>query len=258
MIKITKSRAFISLILTIFLLCTFVIFDLSQKQSFAASSKANLPISDELHSIMKLKGMKARSPILIRIFKKEYELEVWKESISGEYDLLKTFKICNWGKGKLGPKIREGDGQAPEGFYNVAWHQMKPNSSYHLAFNLGFPNKFDRSHNRTGSNLMVHGKCKSVGCFAMTDENIEEIYSLAREAFKGGQKIIQVHAYPFHMTKWNLIQNYEKKHMIFWNNLKDGYDLFNNTKKPLKINVSGRNYIFENTIDYSIPQIARN
>ena len=94
----------------------------------------------------------------------------------------------------------QGDRQAPEGFYTVTKAQMNPNSSLYLAFNLGYPNLYDRANRRTGDFLMVHGKCRSAGCYAMTDGLIEEIYALAREAFIGGQETIQVHALPFRMT----------------------------------------------------------
>src|SRR5438128_8066356 len=133
------------------------------------------------------KNMPKDSPILIRLFKEESEIEVWKQDTSGRFALLKTYPICRW-SGELGPKTREGDRQAPEGFYTVTPGQMNPNSHYYLAFDIGYPNAFDRSHGRTGSQLMVHGTCSSRGCYAMTDEGIAEVYAIAREAFAGGQK----------------------------------------------------------------------
>ncbi len=121
------------------------------------------------------------------------------EPQTAEYALLKTYPICRW-SGELGPKIKEGDRQAPEGFYTITPGQMNPNSNYYLAFNTGFPNAYDRSWGRTGSELMVHGDCSSRGCYAMTDEQMQEIYALARESFFGGQKAFQLQAYPFRMT----------------------------------------------------------
>ena len=126
--------------------------------------------------------MDLQSPILVRLFKQEAELEVWKQDRSGRFALLKTYPICRW-SGDLGPKVREGDRQAPEGFYTISPGQMNPQSAYYLSFNTGYPNAFDRALGRTGSQLMVHGDCSSRGCYAMTDEQIAEIYSLGRESF---------------------------------------------------------------------------
>ena len=195
---------------------------------------------------MAFKGMEESSPIMIRIFKQENELEVWKETKTGKYGLLETFEICAW-SGELGPKFREGDRQAPEGFYAVNNYLMNPYSNYHLAFNLGYPNKFDQSKNRTGSHLMVHGHCTSRGCYAMEDKPIESIYALAREALKGGQQSFQVQAYPFHMTAENLAPHYESEHLEFWKDIKEGYDHFNITKKPPKVDVCGGQYVFNAT-----------
>ena len=88
--------------------------------------------------------MSKNDPILIRSYKKEAEMEVWKRSANGRYALLKTYPICRW-SGQLGPKVREGDRQAPEGFYTVTPAQMNPNSAYYLSFDTGFPNAYDRS-----------------------------------------------------------------------------------------------------------------
>ena len=145
-------------------------------------------------------GMDAQTPIFIRIFKEKLELEIWKQREDGRFYHLKTYPICNW-SGDLGPKVRQGDRQAPEGFYTVTREQMNPDSNYHLAMNLGYPNAFDRSQGRTGEVLMIHGKCKSAGCYAMTDALIEEIYAIAREFFLGEHDSFQVHAFPFRMTE---------------------------------------------------------
>src|SRR5690606_21465454 len=143
---------------------------------------------------MRAKGMSRTSPIMVRIFKEEGKLEVWKRKDTGRFDLAAAYDICKW-SGKLGPKFTEGDRQAPEGFYAIRPHQMNPKSSYHLAFNFGFPNAFDSALGRTGQQLMVHGACSSAGCYSMTDEQMEQIYAFARDAFKGGQSEFQVQAF---------------------------------------------------------------
>ena len=142
------------------------------------------------------------SPVLIRAYKKEAELEIWKMKSDGRYALLKTYPICRW-SGQLGPKKTEGDMQVPEGFYTIAPGQMNPNSHYYLAFNVGYPNAYDRAYGRTGGSVMVHGVCSSAGCFSMTDEQVADIYAIARDAFRGGQREIQLQSYPFRMTAEN-------------------------------------------------------
>ncbi|MEL6947112.1 MAG: murein L,D-transpeptidase family protein [Pseudomonadota bacterium] len=213
----------------------------------SVDNRGNVPIPKKLLTSMKAKGMTPRSPIMIRVFKKENELEIWKRKTdTGRYGLLATYEICKW-SGKLGPKYKEGDKQAPEGFYTVNKWQMNPNSEYHLAFNMGFPNRFDRAYGRTGSHLMIHGACSSAGCYSMTDEYIEDIYSLAREALKGGQKSFQVQAFPFRMTPENMAAYRDHKHFKFWTMLKRGYDHFQITRVPPKVNVCEKRYVFNTT-----------
>lgn len=205
--------------------------------------KEDKPLPHKLVRKIKEKGMTKTSPIMLRIFKTENVMEVWKQTRSGRYGLLETYEICKW-SGRLGPKFKEGDKQAPEGFYSVGRPQMNPNSKYHLSFNIGFPNTYDRAHSRTGRHLMVHGACSSAGCYSMTDELVEEIYALAREAFNGGQKKFQVQAYPFRMTPKNMAKNASHKHFEFWKMLKEGYDHFELTKRPPKVDVCEKRYLF--------------
>jgi len=188
------------------------------------------------------KGMDAGAPIFVRIFKEESELEVWKARDDGRYYHFKTYPICNW-SGDLGPKTKQGDKQAPEGFYSVSANQMKPNSDFYLAFNLGYPNAYDRSQGRTGEFLMVHGKCKSAGCYAMTDALIEEIYALARESILGGQQSVQVHAFPFRMTVANMTRYKKHPAQRFWATLKQGYDHFELYRAPPIVAVCERRYV---------------
>lgn len=213
-------------------------------ETIAPTGRANAPLSDKLIAEFSAKSMDATSPILVRLFKEEAELEVWKKNTSGEYALLKTYPICRW-SGDLGPKVREGDRQAPEGFYTITPGQMNPNSNYYLAFNTGYPNAFDRSHGRTGSELMVHGDCSSRGCYAMTDEQMVEIYALARESFFGGQRAFQLQAYPFRMTAANMAKHRNSPHLAFWKMLKVGYDHFDVTHQEPKVDVCDKHYVFD-------------
>jgi murein L,D-transpeptidase YafK len=212
--------------------------------SLANNAKANQPVPAKLVAQMDAKNMDLQSPILIRLFKQEAELEVWKQDRTGRFALLKTYPICRW-SGDLGPKVREGDRQAPEGFYAITPAQMNPQSAYYLSFNTGYPNAYDRSLGHTGSELMVHGDCSSRGCYAMTDEQIAEIYALGRESFFGGQKAFQFQAYPFHMTALNMARHRNSPHMAFWKMIKEGNDHFEVTRQEPKVDFCERKYVFD-------------
>ncbi|MGC2811329.1 MAG: murein L,D-transpeptidase family protein [Bradyrhizobium sp.] len=216
----------------------------SDEVSLASNAKANQPVPPKLVAAMVEKDMDLQSPILVRLFKEEAELEVWKQNRSGRFALLKTYPICRW-SGDLGPKVREGDRQAPEGFYAISPAQMNPQSAYYLSFNTGFPNAFDRALGRTGSELMVHGDCSSRGCYAMTDEQIAEIYSLGRESFFGGQRSFQFQAYPFRLTALNLARHRNNPNMPFWRMIKEGNDHFEVTKQEPKVDFCEKKYVFD-------------
>jgi murein L,D-transpeptidase YafK len=204
-----------------------------------APSERQLPGSAQ--ALLALKGMKQEAPIFVRIFKEENELEVWKLK-DGRFQHFRTYAICAW-SGGLGPKVQQGDRQAPEGFYTISRSQMNPNSLYHLAFNIGFPNAYDHANGHTGSALMIHGNCKSAGCYAMTDAYIEEIYALAREAFKGGQTKFHVQAFPFHMTAENMQRHRDSPWNSFWGKLKEGYDAFEASGRPPVVKVCSKQYL---------------
>ena len=216
----------------------------SDEVSLASNAKANQPVPPKLVADMAEKDMDLQSPILVRLFKQEAELEVWKQDRSGRFALLKTYPICRW-SGDLGPKVREGDRQAPEGFYSISPAQMNPQSAYYLSFNTGYPNAYDRALGHTGSQLMVHGDCSSRGCYAMTDEQIAEIYSLGRESFFGGQKSFQLQAYPFRMTPVNMAKHRNNPNMPFWKMIKEGYDHFEVTRQEPKVDFCERKYVFD-------------
>ncbi|APF36025.1 murein L,D-transpeptidase [Chelatococcus daeguensis] len=211
--------------------------------TYSRSVRASQPVPSKTLSLMEQKDMSRYAPVLIRSYKKESELEVWKQTKSGKYALLKTFPICRW-SGQLGPKKREGDRQAPEGFYAITPAQLNPNSSYYLSFNMGYPNAYDRAYGRTGAHLMVHGACSSAGCYSMTDEQIAEVYAIVREAFAGGQKAVQMQAMPFRMTAENLAKHRYDPNMAFWRNLKEGADHFEVTKQEPQVAVCGKRYVF--------------
>src|SRR3954462_5187745 len=212
-------------------------------ESNTRSTRHLAPIPPRTLALMAEKGMSPSDPILMRAYKTESELEVWKRRADGKYAHLKTLPICRW-SGQLGPKIQQGDRQAPEGFYTITPGQMNPNSNYYLSFDTGFPNAHDQQLGRTGSLLMVHGSCSSAGCFAMTDESIAEIYALAREALAGGQRSFQFQSYPFRMTAQNLAQHRFDPNIAFWKNLKEGSDVFEVTREEPQVTLADRRYKF--------------
>ncbi len=207
-------------------------------------TKAMKALSPEMVVLLEQKNMPKDSPILVRVFKEESELEVWKQDTAGRFQLLKVYPICRW-SGDLGPKVHEGDRQAPEGFYAITPALMNPNSNYYLAINIGFPNAYDKANGRSGAFLMIHGDCSSRGCYAMTDEQIGEIYSLARESFLGGQQSFQIQAYPFRMTAANFARHRTNPNIPFWKMLKEGNDHFEVTHLEPKVDVCDRRYVFD-------------
>jgi murein L,D-transpeptidase YafK len=210
----------------------------------------------ELERRLAAKGMKAGSPVLIRIFKSEAQLELWLDA-GGHFELFATYQICNW-SGMLGPKLSEGDKQSPEGLYTVGAHQLHYSARWRRALDLGFPNTFDRASKRTGSDVLVHGGCTSTGCFAMTDAAMEEIFWLSEAALSHGQKRIQVHAFPFRMTGENLAAHAGSEWNGFWANLKEAYDLFERTRAAPAVSVCGNRYVVTETAVQPPPGCAEN
>lgn len=216
------------------------------KRLTAFNAGHTLPGTPELAKLsdrLAARGLKTGAPVFLRIFKREFELELWMLK-DGKFELFSSYPICRW-SGRLGPKLRQGDRQAPEGFYSVSAAQLNPKSRWHRAFNLGFPNAYDRSLKRSGSFLMVHGGCSSIGCFAMTNPAIDEIWELVTAALKGGQSRFQVQVFPFRMAEENLASRAASPHAPFWMNLKQGYDLFEQSRVPPRITACNRRYAFE-------------
>jgi murein L,D-transpeptidase YafK len=205
--------------------------------------RSERPISSATLAQMSKIDTTPSSPVLIRTFKKEAELEIWKMTSEGRYALLKTYPICRW-SGQLGPKKVEGDMQVPEGFYTIEPGQLNPNSHYYLAFNVGYPNAYDRAYGRTGGSVMVHGVCSSAGCFSMTDEQVADIYAIARDAFRGGQREIQLESYPFRMTPENMAKYRLDPNIAFWKELKNGSDHFEVAKTEPPVVICGKHYVF--------------
>ena len=212
-------------------------------ETAGAASKGEIPIPQATIALMAARDTTPDAPILMRAYKKESEIEVWKQNKSGRYVFLKSFPICRW-SGTLGPKTTQGDRQTPEGFYSVGPDQMNPNSHYYLSFDTGYPNAYDRGHGGTGSAVMVHGTCSSAGCFAMTDKAVGEIFALAREALRGGQAAFQFQSYPFRMSAQNMARYRLDPNFAFWRQLKEGSDRFEATGEEVAFSVVDGRYAF--------------
>lgn len=219
-------------------------FERNWRRAYARFSTTlpNTPDLKTLDQRLASSGHRRGDPLLMRIFKKEFELEIWMRK-DGRYQHFATYPICKF-SGRLGPKLKEGDRQSPEGFYTVSKGQLNPNSRWHRSFNLGYPNTHDKSHGRTGSFLMVHGGCSSIGCYAMTNAVMDEIWSLVTAALNNGQSRFQVQAFPFRMTDDNLKARENNQWSDFWADLKRGHDLFEKTRTPPKIAVCNKRYTF--------------
>ena len=199
-------------------------------------------VTPTLERALLARGLRYGAPIFLRIFKASRELEVWVQG-RARFQLFRTYTICAV-SGDLGPKQQEGDLQGPEGFYLVTPERMNPESHYHLSFDLGYPNAYDQAYGRTGTALMVHGNCISAGCYAMTDADVEEIYTLADAALRQGQPAFAVHVFPFRMSQKNLRRFRRAEWLPFWLNLKEGYDLFEKLRRPPQVIVQGQRYVF--------------
>lgn len=225
-------------------LCLPALLAFADAEALPATSRSDAAYAataPELETALAARGLTLGSPVFLRITKEPAELTAYVQGADGRYEAFRSWPVCSV-SGGLGPKLREGDGQAPEGFYTVAPGQMNPASSYHLAFNLGYPNAFDRANGRTGSFLMVHGSCVSIGCFAMTDPVIEEVWTLMQAAFEAGQTAVPVHIFPFAMTEARLSSETGNVNADFWTSLAPAWTQFNETARVPRIRVSGGAY----------------
>lgn len=185
-------------------------------------------------------GLRFGAPVHLRIFKEDAVLEVWVQRDTS-FEHFRSYPTCYF-SGGLGPKTAEGDRQSPEGIYRVTEEQLNPWSRYHLSFNLGYPNEVERARGWTGSALMVHGECVSVGCYAMGNEAIEEIYLLVRAALEGGQAAVPVHAFPFRMTEDAMAAHTEHEWYDFWTELQPFYLGLEADRVPAEVAADGEHY----------------
>lgn len=214
----------------------------SESMQKSRESEAAERVRPALKSDLTVLGLKFGAPVFLRVFKQEKLLELWLRAEDQRYVLFRSYPICTY-SGELGPKLRQGDQQAPEGFYKVSQRQLNPRSRYHLSFNLGYPNAYDQAHGRTGDFLMVHGSCVSIGCYAMGDQAIEEIYTLVAAALENGQSAFDVHAFPFRLEAASLAAQQHSPWHAFWSELKPAYDAFERERRPPRISARDGRYV---------------
>lgn len=228
--------------MSIYRLVTLALLTISVTFSTLAAQKVSQRTRHKLQAELPILDLSVGDKVLIRTFKKESRLELWmKPKKQTQYLLFRTYPICFY-SGDLGPKLQTGDKMTPEGFYAITRGRLNPYSRYHLSMDIGYPNRYDRALGRTGSQLMIHGACDARGCFAMGNDQIEEIYYLVEQALKKGQKSVPVHAFPFHLNSDNLSQFKKHRWQTFWQQLKPAYDAFNRTQVPPRIRVKGQRY----------------
>lgn len=224
----------------LFLFCTFLLC----LSSTLAADKVSQSTRDKLKRELPILGLAVGNDVFIRTFKKESRLELWmRPQQQKQFILFRTYPICYY-SGGLGPKLAKGDKVTPEGFYGIRSKDLNPFSRFHLALDIGYPNAYDRQHSRTGSLIRIHGACDAVGCFAMSNLQIEEIYYLVEQALRNGQKTIPVHSFPFHLSEENLSAYQQHQWYDFWQQLQRGYALFNRDKIPPTVTaVKGRYHV---------------
>lgn len=228
--------------------------DRVERQRAAATGALPLPGTPDvgvLQERLRGKSVTLASPIVIRIFKAESELEIWKQR-DGAFILFATYPICHW-SGTLGPKLLDGDRQAPEGYYTITRGQARHVGRWPVSIDIGYPNILDQSQARTGSDILIHGGCSSVGCFAMTNPVSEEIHQLTLAAIDAGEDLVPVYVLPFRMTDQNMVAQAASPWKPFWNNLKEGYDLFERTKRPPNVGVCSGRYVFSDVRAGAMP-----
>ena len=224
--------------------CFFVVIIIFCSSNVWATKRVSQETRDKLTHQLAIFGMSVGDEVLIRAFKKESRLELWvRLQKSRKFSLFKTYPICSY-SGDLGPKLHEGDKITPEGFYGITKKKLNPYSRFYLSMNIGYPNAYDRQLSRTGSLLMIHGACDSMGCFAMSNYQIEEIYYLVESAINAGQKKVQVHIFPFHLTQEKLEVYKNNKWFAFWKQLQTGYLMFNRNKLSPKVEAINGRYVF--------------
>jgi murein L,D-transpeptidase YafK len=208
---------------------------LDEQLQFTRVRDAQTQKDSTLRAAFAAKGLAFPSrDIFLRAFKRDRVLELWaRDGADKPYTLVKQYSICTLGSSQLGPKLRQGDEQVPEGIYSIA--SFNPSSQYLLSLGISYPNQADRIRNGgdepLGGSIMIHGGCKTIGCMPITDDAMKELYIAVVEARAVGQALIPVHIFPTRMDDASVAQLHalfakSPKLVSFWDNLKESYDFF--------------------------------
>lgn len=216
--------------------------DLTQTAQILPAAEDDQPQS-ALEMELEARGFELGAPAFLRVFKSDSILEVWMLK-AGRFELFKRYPVCKW-SGQLGPKLAEGDRQSPEGVYFITGGDLRVNARWHRAMNVGFPNARDRALGLTGSGILIHGKCSSIGCFALTDDIVEDVYDVVESALEAGQPRVGVHVFPFALTRERLNAKADEEWSGFWRELKRGHDLFLRDRLPPRTFVCAGQYAFQ-------------
>lgn len=204
-------------------------------------------------NLKKLNVNHSNFKIYLIAYKKEKQLEIYVSNSTGKYTYFKTYQVCSQ-SGELGPKFMYGDNQTPEGFYSV--DRFNPSSNFLLSLGLNYPNKADKIRSKAknlGGDIFIHGSCVSIGCLAMTDKQIQEIYLLAVLAKNYGQKNIPVVIAPFKFDKitsqkFKKEKEYSKfkQYFTLWGSIEKGINQFNKNNMPPQISIDKNgNYLIQ-------------
>jgi len=206
------------------------------------ASTARTAIWPKLQKELSEQGFDKNYRLYIRVFKQLDQLEIWAKK-GNKYEIFKRYNVCYY-SGGLGTKMSKGDGKSPEGFYNIGAKQLNPVSNYHLSINIGYPNKLEKLKGCTGDAIMIHGSCASIGCYAMTNPTIEEIYTLVYKALEAGQQNISLAIFPFRMDDSHMKNFTTSPYYSFWKTMQPGYELFEKNHTPPTVSVGNKQYVF--------------
>jgi murein L,D-transpeptidase YafK len=172
--------------------------------------------------------------VYLRAFKEERHVELWAGGASGPLSLVKVYTMCA-ASGTLGPKRREGDLQVPEGLYVIS--EFNPASQFHLSMKVSYPNTSDRLRGdaqRPGGLIYLHGHCASIGCIAIEDGPIEEVYLVAERATTHP---LRIDVFPARLTPAWLRAHANSEHASLWKELMPAFERFESARRPLSFTI---------------------
>lgn len=191
--------------------------------------------ADDVKKLLAAAGLPSPvDTVYLRAFKEEKVVELWAGKKGAPLVLVKTYPVCA-ASGEPGPKRMEGDLQVPEGLYEIS--EFNPGSNFHLSMKVSYPNASDRVRSdakRPGGLIYMHGNCASIGCIAIEDGPIEEVYLIAQDA---KTRPIRIDIFPARLTPEWMAAHADSPHASFWKELEPGFRVFEATKRPAAFTV---------------------